>query len=381
MKAKTLKIIVAASSLLLAAVIIWFAISIKLCYDRNSLASKEHFSTISRRALSVFDSEAMHKSELLHFIGSGARSSDRLQLFAVFDRSGKLFYLYADDASLAPRERIKAPYSQLGSADFTREKLSLNRSLLFHETLSMNGTPFSFQAFYRPLDRSDVRSLLFPVIPLALAFSLFILFFIIRGNGSKTVLQSSPHLDETDRQNCEDSNGEGAAAMLYSPLSGLGWEAFLPDRLDNELKRSASFEQELSFAIISGEGFIDNDCYRSLGESISRVFPLKDLIFEYNTDFGRGFALILPNTPLYESIAQLKEFFNDQDECSVRQDLTLHAGLSSRSGRLIDGELLIKEAGVALRRARHSEESKIIGFKPDPGKYRSFLAKKEAPDS
>jgi hypothetical protein len=159
---------------------------------------------------------------------------------------------------------------------------------------------------------------------------------------------------------------------LYTPRSGLCWEDFLLDRLTNELKRSASFEQELTLALVSCSG-IDSNAYRELAVLFSKVFPMRDMTFEYGAN---GFAVIMPNTSLFTAIEQMREYTGNSEVSGKKCARKLAAGLSSRSGRLISGTILMKEAAVSLKRAQNDHESNIAGFRPDPGKFRDYLAAK-----
>jgi len=58
--------------------------------------------------------------------------------------------------------------------------------------------------------------------------------------------------------------------------------------------------------------------------------------------------------------------------------LPIFMGISSRAGRLVDAGRLVEEALTALDRARYEKESHIVAFRPDPDKYRLFLASKGA---
>ena len=50
-------------------------------------------------------------------------------------------------------------------------------------------------------------------------------------------------------------------------------------------------------------------------------------------------------------------------------------GLSSRNGRLVSGKRLIREAAFALDKTGKEGEETIIGFRPDPGKFREYISK------
>jgi hypothetical protein len=49
-------------------------------------------------------------------------------------------------------------------------------------------------------------------------------------------------------------------------------------------------------------------------------------------------------------------------------------GLSSRAGRLVDADRIIGESMAALVKAKQAGEVKIMAFRPDPEKFRAYLA-------
>ncbi|MDR2181196.1 MAG: hypothetical protein LBN92_00790 [Treponema sp.] len=173
--------------------------------------------------------------------------------------------------------------------------------------------------------------------------------------------------------------GEAAPASapngLYSPRSGLGWEAYTRERLASELHRCAASEQDLVvFLMECGAGVnCDGALYKKLaGESI-QFFNMKDLSFERGE---RGFTVILPNTGLDLGISRAEEFHarvlsSCGDSIHARGDFSV--GLSSRSGRLIDGDRLLFEASNALQKAMNEQGPPIVAFRSDPEKYREFI--------
>jgi len=166
---------------------------------------------------------------------------------------------------------------------------------------------------------------------------------------------------------------------LFSPLSGLGWESYLADRLEAEISRSASFEQDLSFLLISFEGTApEKPEYRATAATIAEFFSFKDLAFERGPD---GFAVILPNIDADHALRMADEFLKKLSEKLAAagaplDTLPVFMGISSRSGRLVDSTRIGKEAEAALKKAREEGDSHIVAFKPDPDKYRLYLASK-----
>jgi hypothetical protein len=164
---------------------------------------------------------------------------------------------------------------------------------------------------------------------------------------------------------------------LYSPKSGIGWESYTMDRLASEIHRCAASEQDLVVLLFEcGEDLAWNDeLYEKIAGEAVRFFNLKDLTFEKGS---RGISVIIPNIDLDHGIAKAEEF-----HARVLKNLSgsfvsktdLRAGLSSRSGRLIDADRLFFEAASALEKAKDGQP--IVAFKSNPEKYRDFVRKSQ----
>jgi hypothetical protein len=170
---------------------------------------------------------------------------------------------------------------------------------------------------------------------------------------------------------------EAGPGGLFSPLSGLGWESYLEHRLDAELARAASFEQDLSLLLIRYPGLSpERKEYRATAAAIAEFFNFKDLAFEHGQD---GFAVILPNLDAEHGLRMAEEFQKKLNQLitgnrEATRGPVLHMGLSSRAGRLVDSDRVSQEAQTALRKAATDAESHIMAFRPDPDRYRLFLA-------
>jgi hypothetical protein len=168
---------------------------------------------------------------------------------------------------------------------------------------------------------------------------------------------------------------------LYSPASGLGWEEYMRERLGAEISRSASFEQDLSLLAFAYDGLGKEDPrYAAIGAAIKEFFSFRDLAFELGPD---GFSVILPNIDSSHALRMAEEFhkklaFLAGGDPEAVDSLPIHMGISSRAGRLVDARRLSEEAEAALERARFERDSRIVAFRPDPDKYRLFLASKGA---
>jgi hypothetical protein len=172
----------------------------------------------------------------------------------------------------------------------------------------------------------------------------------------------------------EAPSGEEDGALLpqglYAP-SSIGWEEYTKDRLESELHRCASFEQDLTLMIAAfpGKDNVTGEQYKQLAGMTVSFFNLRDLIFEKG---NRGVTVILPNTDVDQGFARAEDFHNYlMPAFAGLPDFRI--GLSSRSGRLVDAGRLYFEAEEALNKALGDPVSPVIAFKSDPEKYRAFL--------
>lgn len=164
---------------------------------------------------------------------------------------------------------------------------------------------------------------------------------------------------------------------MFSPHSGLSWQAHLEKRLSLELERSAFNEQDLSLILVKVPGLTNgSENYRAIAREIQGKIAFEDLAFEYDSD---GYAVILPNSNLDQSIVTLKNFLKTLTSGTKFLHDGPRCGLSSRNGRLVDGARLIAEAGMALGRTSSAESGRIVAFRPDPGKYRKYMSGMGAP--
>ena len=190
---------------------------------------------------------------------------------------------------------------------------------------------------------------------------------------SNSVIYAPPPDSEDDDFDAETPE---APKGLYSPRTGLGWEEYIKDRLDSELHRCSSSEQDLTLVCIEFLDLTNNKMLKQSAEEAVAFFSSRDLVFEY----GRwGIAAILPGVSLEASIAKAEKFYKHIMEKFPRgysDSSGLCIGLTSRSGRLLNAGRLMLEAGEALKKAKTDPKSPIIAFKSDPEKYREFISRK-----
>lgn len=176
---------------------------------------------------------------------------------------------------------------------------------------------------------------------------------------------------------CPDGPSTVSPRGLFDPVSGLGWEAYLPERLGAELRRSASFEQDLSLVLVSMGGALRGDpSFRDMATVLRERFGFRDLAFLHGDE---GAAFVLPNTGVDAALKLTTDIFDKLRTGiteGVKPDphaMDLSAGLTSRAGRLVDADRLLAEALAALNKAGTGG---AMAFRPDPERFRAYLAER-----
>lgn len=174
--------------------------------------------------------------------------------------------------------------------------------------------------------------------------------------------------------NNEIINSMAVPEGLYSPLTGLGWQQYLPERLDAEIGRAASSDQDISFMIIKlkNTGFKNLNLSR-ISELLRDIFKFRDMVFEYGED---GFAGILQDSSLEEAMRISNDIYEGlQSELEFQAPNYLIAiGMTSRAYRLIPASRMIEEAEAALKKAEENNGDPIVAFRANSDKYRNFIA-------
>ena len=170
-------------------------------------------------------------------------------------------------------------------------------------------------------------------------------------------------------------SAEQKAQGLTSPRTGLVWAEYLEPRLQAELERAASSDQDISVALIRiDEPYADQRLPLVTAEIARRLkqsFPLHDLIFETGND---SFTLLLPDTEIDAAVRLLDEFRKKSAAAPIEgRDRSVSVGVSSRGGRLIGGKVLLEEAGISVAKASREGGNQAIGFRADASRFRNSL--------
>jgi hypothetical protein len=173
----------------------------------------------------------------------------------------------------------------------------------------------------------------------------------------------------TDQQKEADPIPDKLARDLFNPESGLAWQDHLEQRLSFELDRAASFDQDLSIALVRFATPPERMERLNYAKEIRTYFPFHDLCFEIGKD---SFAIALPNTDIDQAIRTMENFNTKQTEERPGAP-KVYIGLSARNGRLLSGERLLTEAESAVSKANDDRKNAIFALRVDPGKYREYI--------
>ena len=325
--------------LFLTVLVLYLVLSMGLSLHVNSLKAKTMLDSIADTVIEDLLSKSGVSSKTSNFVklSNLSLSFPSLKSLVVTDNSGKAIYVFSrNPRAVTPSD---------GQDSFNQKVDSFKDTSLSTFT-SYNGKTFNIKTVFTVLHGSQFVSLLKYSVIASLVFIIISLFFLIAARTPvKAVL--------TDNSTGYSNKG--------------GKTAFI-SRISNELKRAASFDQDMTLAIIKVPDEIIASGRHSFEKLLNETFPYSDLIFNYAPSL---YGLIIPNTDIDKGITAVRDF--DQNTATR---FTILYGLSSRNGRLVEGEVLFREASAAIKKAEKEKDANIIGFRPDPAKYREFLTKK-----
>lgn len=191
---------------------------------------------------------------------------------------------------------------------------------------------------------------------------------------SEPEITNVPDIPQNENKISETDNMQIDPLGLFSPTTGLSWESYLETRLDSELVRAASAEQDISLVYIKILDLPHNHpAARKVSDTLVKCFSFKDLLFEFGED---GYVLILQNSDLVHGLNICEKLYTEITALLKEFDVDkkVFFGLSSRTLRLIPGIRLIKEAMQAVDKAMEDPSLPIVAFKVDAERYRKFLA-------
>lgn len=190
---------------------------------------------------------------------------------------------------------------------------------------------------------------------------------------------SSDSEEYTDIQNTSAFDTVNAEAIekvrgLYSPITGISWQEYLPEYLESELRRAASSEQDIALVIMKLEDFtLESMIGKKISALLIDFIKFRDMIFEFDNN---GFAAILQDTNLDEAMKKAEEIYKGTKNILTEYDISksVSIGITTRTSRLISAGRMIEEAQAAVNRAIKNNEDPIVAFRVNPDKYREFIS-------
>ncbi len=161
---------------------------------------------------------------------------------------------------------------------------------------------------------------------------------------------------------------------LYSPITGISWQEYLPEYLESELRRAASSEQDIALVIMKLDDFtLESMIGKKISALLIDFIKFRDMIFEFDNN---GFAAILQDTNLDEAMKKAEEIYKGTKNILTEYDISksVSIGITTRTSRLISSGRMIEEAQAAVNRAIKNNDDPIVAFRVNPDKYREFIS-------
>ena len=161
---------------------------------------------------------------------------------------------------------------------------------------------------------------------------------------------------------------------LYSPITGISWQEYLPEYLESELRRAASSEQDIALVIMKLDDFtLESMIGKKISALLIDFIKFRDMIFEFDNN---GFAAILQDTNLDEAMKKAEEIYKGTKNILTEYDISksVSIGITTRTSRLISAGRMIEEAQAAVNRAIKNNDDPIVAFRVNPDKYREFIS-------
>lgn len=192
----------------------------------------------------------------------------------------------------------------------------------------------------------------------------------------KMVLKPLPPLESVKKQEEKKEDAPKKRPVpegLFSSITGFCWEEYMIPRLDSELMRAASSDQDIALLTISIPKLDwSSDAGQTVCALIQDAFKFRDMIFEYKDS---GCTAILQGLSRKQVLQKAENLHTDIiAELAKRYEYYIVSiGIANRALRLISGSRLANESEQALLRAQSDTDSPIVEFKIDYDKYKNFI--------
>ncbi len=334
--------------------VLWVIIQLSLSVHINSVKAGALFDSVSSSVIEDLFTGNKSESRTSNFVklSNIALSSPPLKSLAVSDSKGKVLYLYARNPNVINESSLEKNADNI-------QKIDRIKDIYLTSFQQLGSRNYRVTAVFTILDENQF----------ILVFRISLLLIVLFLAASCFILLSYRESDNTPAAEKTSSSGE----EWKQEKSGIDGDGFSFEKITNELKRAASFDQDMVLALIKVPEEILAMKKKMFEDLLTEAFSFSDMIFRYSDSL---YAVILPNEDIDSGISHIRDFDqNTAENMDMLNRYTILYGLSSRNGRLVEGEILFNEAYAALKRAEKEENANIIGFRPDPAKYREFLSK------
>ena len=261
-------------------------------------------------------------------------SITKLSAFRIKDKTETTIYFFSKSGLKYPND-----------IDVFLEEPKSIYKVIYNHKLTLSNNSYKIEAVFEVLTHKDLFNLLLKLSIFLFIFLFFIIIFFILNYTNKT--DKKLYQEGTEKQ---------------------------PDKkITDELKKSASFDQDIVLTLVGCHDNNIKDNESVFYELLKKQFPFHDLIFKYDDN---RVGILLPNMDLEKGIQEIEKFdqtFVSKSFSSLKFPIMF--GLSSRNGRLISGSIILKEAKAALNKAMSDKDFPIIGFRPNPVRYREYLSR------
>ena len=336
-------------------------------FKTNSRQGLETVQKLKTDLTTVYLAEGSFSSDLFKNRVKKAVSDDnRIYSIIISDRDNKVEYMYIKSRNLLANSPVTDINGNIEYPQYSSKGFSY--SVLNDSFVIPGNNTHNIEILYKIISDSEiVRIFKILIIFLLIFIIISIIFIIYLPERKKTVITVKTSEDSENPETVNTPPSQSKSSENY-----LIWEEYLEKKLKYELEKAASFDQDVSFAIISFEKSSTNlkQLKKDLIDTVNSYFSL-DLSFEYGK---KGLALIIPDKELEEAISEVQAFLVRLEELFSFDNLK--AGLSSRNERIISPSIIIKEAEGALNKAFSEPARNLIAFRSDPEKYREYLSSK-----
>lgn len=385
-----------------------FVLRLNVTRDENLNQASATVQLVRQTAQEAFTNKSVTPQRFRDAMRGIIKNDPAIQLLTVYSYTGGTEYLWARNPSLLPSKGTDVSKT-VGIPDFQYNDLTSAK--ISDSFDGSDGRNYLVAGVFTVIGNSDVYPLIRDSLVLTLLYAMvtlliMVLLMVTHKREEEVPLEHSPepvfrHVTEAetaDEQFRAPVNAGMMSSVAPEPITedaqepqprsdgvisrrtGISYRNHLDRRLTLELERAAFNEQDLSVAQIRFPGIsAEPALYGQAANLVLAHYAFEDLTFEFDTE---TFFVILPNTELNVGIKSA-EAFQRKAAPFVRQHRLppVQIGLSSRNGRLTDGPQILKEARQAVAKAGEDSSSRIVGFHPDPQRYRAFIAGKDgSPD-